>query len=443
MAHHGVPVGILPSRPSGYALLLRVLTVPGHDVLAVTVLQHLAGLAGGGLVYGLLVAMGVRRLWAAAACAVVALDADAIALEQFIMADAVFTGLVLAAVALSVMRRRSPRALLVAGLLLAAACTVRTTGLFVIPVWLGYLVWTGRNRRRLLLAAVGLFVPLLGYAAWHASQTGGSFGLDQANGWFLYGRVAGFADCRGADVPPSTFALCAFPAEWRPFFSPGLWVWGVDSPAVRLFGGTPDRYADQSAGEAMTARNNRLLERFAVAIIGAHPGAYARAVVTDFLRFFDPRAGPFTDADGVTVTFPGAPLTTWVYRGPRDRYLRGYRPQVRWPASLLRAYQKVFHTPRLVLGLLVLAALTALLAPFASGGRLRPSHQPEILLLTGSGLAMLLGSAAFVGFVVRYLIPAVPLLMAGGVLASHEIVRAIETARRHDVEAGARSAIVF
>src|SRR5947209_8006712 len=43
-AFGGVPVGIVPSRPSGYPLLLRLLTFPGRNVLLATLVQHAAGL---------------------------------------------------------------------------------------------------------------------------------------------------------------------------------------------------------------------------------------------------------------------------------------------------------------------------------------------------------------------------------------------------------------
>ncbi len=427
MAHSGMPVGILPSRPSGYALLLRLLALTGRDLLAVSVVQHVAGLAIGALVYAVLRHVGVGKALATVAAAVVVFDSYAIALEQFIMAEAFFMLLLVGALALTVIRRESPGALMTAGALLAAACTVRTAGLFVAPVWCAYLLWSARDRRRLLMAAAGLLLPLCVYASWHAWRTDGSFALDQSQGWFLYGRVGQFADCQGADVPRLTQPLCDLSAEWRPLFTPGLWVWGVGSPAVRLFAGTPDHFASSPSGEARTARDNQLLEEFALAIIRAHPLAYATAAGADFLRFFDPGASPARDADGATVTFPSAPLTDWVYAGPRHRYVPGYVPRVRWPASLLVSYQKVLRAPRLLLGALAVVALIALLVPLVTP--LQLVRRAEIFLLTGSGLAMLLGAAALVGFVVRYLVPSVPLLVAGGLLAGHELAQAARVAR--------------
>jgi len=267
-------------------------------------------------------------------------------------------------------------------------------------------------------------VPLLLYGTWHAVQTGGSFGLDQTQGWFLYGRVAQIADCRGAAVPLPTRPLCDIPPDWRRAYPPGTWIWGVGAPAVWLFSGTPDAHAEEPGGGAIIARNNALLEHFALAIIRAHPAAYLDAVASDFLRFFDPTIAPESDPDGATVTFPSAPLTGWLWPGPRDTYQPGYVPRVRWPAPLLTLYQTVFHAPRLLLGVLALAAVVALLVPLLSRRRIGLDRRPEMFLLAGSGIVMLLGSAIFVGFVVRYLIPSVPLVVTGGAVAVNELVRA-------------------
>ncbi|MDQ6746437.1 MAG: phospholipid carrier-dependent glycosyltransferase [Actinomycetota bacterium] len=422
MASRGAPVALMPSRPGGYPLLLRLLAFPGHDMLLVTVAQHLAGLAVGILVYMMLLHVGLRRPLAALASALVMLNPSAIALEQFLMAEALFTLLLVAAIALTMLGRASRRALMLAGGLLGVACTLRTSALFVIPVWLIYLLWTAGDRRRVLSGAVGLMAPLLLYTSWNAIQTGGSFGFDQMQGWFLYGRIAQIADCNGATIPASSRRLCV-PVGLRHEYSPGDWIWIPASPPDQMTGGNPDFYAGKPGGAARAASNNRVLQDFAIAIIRAHPLAYARTAASDFLRFFDPAAIPPNDPDGLTVTFPSAPLLGWLYGSYRDRYLPGYVPRVRWPAPLLVQYQKRFPDPRLLLGVLSIVALIALLAPILSRGRLEVRHRAEIFLLMGSGIAMLLASAAFVAFVVRYLIPAVPLLISGGILAVNELLR--------------------
>jgi hypothetical protein len=75
------------------------------------------------------------------------------------------------------------------------------------------------------------------------------------------------------------------------------------------------------------------------------------------------------------------------------------------------------HVPRPLLALLVIVALVAV--------ALRTPARREVLLLTGSGLALLLGTAATAGFGFRYLLPAVPLLAVGGVIAVMDVGRKV------------------
>ncbi len=84
-------------RPSGYPVLLWLLTQPGRDLVQVVFVQHLAGLLVGVLIYAVLVRSGVARWLAAVAAALVLVDGYAIALEQYVMADTFFALTVLAA----------------------------------------------------------------------------------------------------------------------------------------------------------------------------------------------------------------------------------------------------------------------------------------------------------------------------------------------------------
>src|SRR4029453_10540259 len=105
-------------------------------------------------------------------------------------------------------RDRTQVSLAASGLLLALAATMRTPALFAGPVWPGGVVWTHRSLRLVAPAAIGLLVPLLAYSMWHSAETG-RFGLTQADGWFLYGRMGEISDCGGADIPRDARALCA------------------------------------------------------------------------------------------------------------------------------------------------------------------------------------------------------------------------------------------
>lgn len=88
-AHHLVSLPYL--RPVGCSILLRLLTVPGRDLTQLVVLQHLAGLAIGALVYATLIRARVPRAAATAIAALVLLDGYATTLEQYVMPDTFFT----------------------------------------------------------------------------------------------------------------------------------------------------------------------------------------------------------------------------------------------------------------------------------------------------------------------------------------------------------------
>jgi len=137
----------------------------------------------------------------------VLLDAYAMALEQQILAEAFFTLALAASFFLVAGRDRGPVSLAASGALLAAAATMRTAAMFAVPVWALYVVWVHRGPRLAVPAALGLVIPLLAYASWHAADTG-RFGLTQADGWFLYGRVGEIADCGDANVPAAARLLC-------------------------------------------------------------------------------------------------------------------------------------------------------------------------------------------------------------------------------------------
>ncbi len=187
------------------------------------------------------------RWLATAGAAVVLLDAYAIALEQQILAEAFFTLALAASFFLVVGRDRGALALAASGGLLAAATTMRTAALFAVPVWAVYVLWAHRRPRLIGPAALGLMLPLLAYASWQAADTG-RFGLTQADGWFLYGRVGEIADCGNADVPVAARPLCDRNARDRREGA-AYHIWNADGPARRTFGGMssdPDSRPDRT-----------------------------------------------------------------------------------------------------------------------------------------------------------------------------------------------------
>jgi hypothetical protein len=111
----------------------------------------------------------------------------------------------------------------------------------------------------------------------------------------------------------------------------------------------------------------------------------------------------------------------------RRTYAPGYEPRVLAPAALVRAYHAVVRPPRPLLGLLVLATLAALVVRVADRARAMP-RLPEALLLTGMGLVILVAATATSGFIVRYLIPCVPLIVCGGTLALSDLLGRLASA---------------
>jgi hypothetical protein len=446
MAHGGSLVSFAPLRPSGYPLLLKIL----HWLTLTTVVQHLAGLATASLAYATCRALGVRRWLATAAGAVVALDAWAIALEQYILAEAFFALALMLAVWASltgVMRAEvvdaggrtdggaggwragvqlRPRgsagiALGFAGLCLAAAALMRPVALFAVPAWIIWMLWVRPGVRPIAAGLACLAVPLLVYSFAHAQVTG-TFGLTQANGWFLYGRVGPIATCDGIHVTRSERKLCERPPgaahENQSFF-----MFNRRSPARRAFGGI-------SADSKKQARTNRILGSFARQVIIHHPAAFAKLVATDFLEYMRP--GPHAlHHEDETVQFPRSARipSRFDERTIRHRLYPALRTHASAPAGALRAYAKVFHTSRVLIALITLASLLA----FALGRRPRDPRLAALFLAFGTGVGVLLGAALAAGFALRYLVPLVAEFALMGALAAESLASATTARARGPV----------
>ena len=397
-------LGFAPDRPSGYSVVIGALLLPGNSLALVTALQHLAGVATGVLVYALLVRLGVPRLAAVAAAAVILLDSYAISLEQFVMAEAFFTLCLTACVYLTLAAEQRPRNVLAAAALLAAAACMRTLGLFAVPVWLAYVVWRHRPERRLLAAAAVVALgPLFLYASLHAAA-GKGFGFSEVGGWALYSRVAPFADCEKSDVPEDTRALCETPQQ-REGQYPSHYGWDPDSPANLLYKGE-------------RKRSNLRLRAFGSAVVRHQPLDYVEAVGSDFLRFFGFGKGdPGFVGNPEPINFPrpaDRPYLSPYAERVRQAHFPGYEQRVRAPSESLREYQEIVHIPRWLIGLCTLAGFVALLR--------RVRNASAIALMLGMSLAMLAGAAS-VEFQVRYLVPVAPLLVSAGALSLAGLMR--------------------
>ena len=413
MAHGKGLVSFAPLRPSGYPLILKVLSPIGDGLFAATWLQHLAGLATGALAYALLRWFQVPRWAATLAGAFVVLDAWAIALEQYVLSEAFFA----LALALCVWASLTGRgrggagwALGFAGLCLAAATLMRPVALFAIPVWLIWLAWVRPGARPALAGIAALAAPLLVYGVVHASSVG-NFGLTQAEGWFLYGRVGAIADCDGIDVDRAARKLCDRPAraahEEQSFF-----MFNRRSPARRAFGGI-------SANSDKQGRTNAVLRHFALQVIRERPGEYLRIAGRDFLKFMRP--GPRARyREDQTVEFPEGARIRFDDRKTRKRLFPGLVTHADTPSGALRSYARVFHTSRILIALVTVLSLVALVL----GIRRRDPLAPAIFLALGIALAMLAGAALTATFALRYLVPCVAEFVVAGTLSGVLLARA-------------------
>jgi hypothetical protein len=400
---------VAPERPFGYPLVLWLIARPfGFHATLVTGLQHLAGLATGTLAYVALVRFGVRRWLAVVAAGVILLDTYMVALEQTILPEPFFILMLMLAAYLVAVPRKATWHLPVAGLLLGAATTLRFAGLIAVVPWLVYLVWRHWRRPALvLLAALGFAFPVFAYASAHAGATG-RFGLSDASGWFLYGRVAYIADCNKMHVPPGTRFLCQ-PKSQR-VDDPGVYIWNTQlSPARHRFPGW-------GATPQLQHQQDQLVGSFARAAIRARPFAYLGLVGRDFLRFFEPGIQPW--GYEAELFFPSSvnpdpgPLGTSVWPG--------FRNEARWPAPVLKKLSAVFRTPRWLLAATTLIAILNLIFVVVRALRRRVTGFPRAaptLLFVGIPLSTLVAAAATAQFGLRYMVSVAPLFVVGGALA--------------------------
>lgn len=405
---------VAPDRPFGYPLLLWLIARPfGFHASLVTLLQHLAGIATGVLVYAALRRFDVRLWIAVVAAAVFLFDLSIVALEQTIVAEPFFTLMLVLAAFLVAVPRAPTWQLAVGGMLLGAAATLRFAALIAVVPWLLYLIWRFWRRPALvLLAVLGFIVPTFAYASAHAGATG-RFGLSDASGWFLYGRVAYIADCNKMHVPPGTRFLCQ-PKSQR-VDDPGIYIWNTQlSPARRRFPGWGSTFDLQH-------QQDKLLGSFARAAIRARPFAYAGLVGRDFLRFFEPGIHPFgPEADlalPAKVDPDPGPLATSVWPS--------FRNEARWPAPVLSKLNPVLRTPRWLFGVLSLVALVNLVVVLVRAVRRRPTGHPRggpTFLFIGMALITLVAAAGTAQFSFRYIVGVAPLFLIGGALALEDAV---------------------
>lgn len=377
------PFSFAPSRPNGYPLVLRTISLLGHSLGAVTAIQHMAGLAVAVLVYRLLRTHGVRRWLAVTAAGVVAVNARFVALEHSVLTETFFT-LALFGSSYLLVTGDNPPDVALSGVLLAFAATVRTVALFAAPAWIVFAMWRRLPKRALVAGVGGLLVPLLAYCTVHAAH-GRGFNLIEGDGWFLYGKVGPIVDCKGARPPKGTRALCVKPVST----DPNYYLYSSASPANQLFfGGNP---ADLDAPNGWTLTNSSLLRRFSLAVIWAHPASYARIVWQDLVNYFRPA------------------------QRPTELSMYGK------PGSWILVYEQWGFVSSWLILTFFLTTLAAIL--FRRGS---PGHKAAAVL-GGMAVAVLVGTAATAGFNIRYLVPLVPLLASSAAMGAEALLAPVPT----------------
>jgi hypothetical protein len=405
-------------RPAGYSFFLRVAHVFADDVRFTIGLQHVLGLASAALLYLTTRRLGGSRWLSLIPAAAIALSGDQIMLEHTLLSEPPFTLLVCAAMyaAVRTLDARLPATWAAfAGLLVAAATTVRTVGLILVPLialW-ACLSIPGPPHRKLISggAVLAAAAVVLGTYAGFQDRSVGTWSLSRTSGWALYSRVAPFADCREFTPPDGTRFLCeSTPPESRP--GPDHYGW-VGGPARERFGGPPN-------GDAQ-------LRDFAEAVVLHQPIDYARAVAKDTIRYFVPSWGFDRPAAGV-----GPELFLFDRRAPgyeekiEEVVESYYEPfNLRLSPGGVRAltdYQELFR----VHGVLLLEFLAlGAVGLFVTAGRQRRG----LILLLGAAAALLVLPAATTVYSARYTLPVEGLAAASAALAATALIARLKGGR--------------
>ncbi|MCW2883313.1 MAG: phospholipid carrier-dependent glycosyltransferase [Streptosporangiaceae bacterium] len=390
-----------PSKTMGYPFLLKLLQ-PFHSLTLVAAVQHLMGLAIAVMIYALLRRARLPRWGAATLTVPVLYDAYQIELEQLLMAETLFTFLIVTAVTMTLWTGRRPArsalaAGLTAGLLLGWAVLVRSAGAAALPIFLGCLMIRRVGWRTCAAATVGCVLPLAGYAMWfHAYQ--GTYGLTSADGLYLWGRTSSFARCDKLHLPPEERGLC-LNGPTRGRAAPGTIIWRKDVPPRQLPGGpiTPD--------------NNRLLRSFSIHAIESQPADYLHSVVKGIGMAIGPHRLRYPNSSTEALYhFPsrpqGFPPRRFAGQLPGEA-ARAYGRQnpsrlVEPWAGFLRGYQSWVFLPGPVLGLLWLVGVAGALR------RGDKTRRWAVLTAWSISVALLLFPLAVADFDYRYVLPAVP-----------------------------------
>jgi hypothetical protein len=416
------------SKTTGYSFFLRAL-LPFHSFTLVTVIQHLMGLAVAVMIYVLLRRNSVPKLWSTAATLPVLLDGYIIEDEHMIMAEALFTFLLMVALLLILWRRDMKWwNALVAGLLIGYAVDVRTEGaivLLVFPLFVLVRGWRTHGWKHLtgwlagVLMAIGCLIPVGAYMGWFHHETG-HYGVSEATGFYLWGRVSSFANC--AVIKPTGKQAIVCPAQ--PISQrtpPGNWIWHAP----------PFHSGVNTIGSPVSAANNQLLTDFAIHAVEAQPLGYVKTVVKGtalsfgFPRIAYPGAGTTYyysfHLHYKTSTYSTLPPNNhvWITGGTAYHDWLSYGHQapgrvITVFAAPILLWNRLVFTYGPLLALIFLAGLGGLFSIRRTAGRritgfrLRWAPRGTTMLPWVTAVALLVFPIAIADFDYRYLLPVIP-----------------------------------
>jgi 4-amino-4-deoxy-L-arabinose transferase-like glycosyltransferase len=406
-----------PQHPAGYGLILAALGSVTREVAVPVLLQHLIG-----IVSALLLGAATRRVtgsaWAGLLPAgFVLLDADQVFLEHAVMSETwsvLFTSLGLYA-AVRTFDDPEPwwRWPLAAGASLGLAATVRTASVLVIPVAvLALLMYWRRpikHRRAPLAAAAAAALVLLAFASANAAF-GERFGIEPSPGWYLYGRVAQFANCQRFAPPEGTRVLCETrPQSQRP--TGYYYMFDSHAPAPRHFG---------SFGS-----NDGLIGGWARRALFAQPGDFLKTAWTYLRGYWVPGSLPAQIRSGSTGLDPQLDFTypNVFFAADNQRDLELYYDPFtvhtrHWGLEFLHDWQRIF---RFGATLLFITTVLTLIGAMIGDRRSRVG----VVLFGLGGVSLIVAPALTSTYSGRYTVPLAGPLMAAAAIAICAAVRAI------------------
>lgn len=407
---HTIPFHLQWDRPGGYAAFLWVILRTTGSQYPVAVLQHLMGLVLAVACYAFLVRRGLPRWGATLAVLPILLDPLQLVLEHYLLSDVLFELLLVGAALVVLWRPRpGPWAVLVAGLLVAAATLTRGAGTLVLVAFVVALVCLRVGWRRVLLFLVAAAVPLAGYmVAFHHEF--GRYSITSAAPRFLYARLAPIVRCDHVALPAHERALCpAGPLDQRKVIN--YYIWGHHQ--------APQWQVPPPAGMTQL----QMVRDYDQRVVRSEPWLYARSVIGHFAMGFSPTR---------TVQIGGNPARLWLFENHYwvldDMIARGLQPPSALAgtssdhaaASFLADYRRWLWTPGPLLAALLLAALAA---AFGVGRARRSGDRVATGLLLACCVLPLATGAGVAGFSWRYQLPQIALLPLAGALAVAALVR--------------------